>query len=261
MGGYDIVRHPRDVRRVTGATLQDVAVDPLLTGREHLGLQAALQGLGRADGRQRTDELLARLGLDEVADRRVRTYSGGMKRRLDLTMALVHSPTVVFLDEPSTGLDPASRSAVWAEVRHLARDFGTTVLLTTHYLEEAEALADRVGIVDRGRVIVEGRPERLKREICRPIVEITPASQADTSAMVRAVEAVGAGIAPGELDRVVLRLREGIEGLEPVNAALARERVAVSGLVLRPPSLGDVFIGEDRPVVRARCAGVPDAEM
>src|SRR5213079_58010 len=155
VAGFDVVREGAKVRSVIGAALQEAALDPLLTGREHLRLQASLQALPRADRLRRTDELLQRVGLTEAADRKVRGYSGGMKRRLDLAMALVHSPQILFLDEPTTGLDIQSRTALWQEVGRLARDEGVTVFLTTQYLEEADVLADRVGIIDHGKIVAE----------------------------------------------------------------------------------------------------------
>ena len=162
------------MRASIGAALQEAALDPFLTGREHLNLQAALHGIPRAERKKRGNALLERVGLQEAADRRVRGYSGGMKRRLDLALALVHEPSILFLDEPTTGLDPQSRSALWSEVSRLARDEGVTVFLTTQYLEEADVLADRVGIIDRGRIVAEDTPEALKAEIGRPSVEATP---------------------------------------------------------------------------------------
>lgn len=143
VGGFDIVRQGSQVRSTIGAALQEAALDPILTGREHLLLQATLQGIGRAERRDRTRTLLERVGLTEAADRRVGGYSGGMKRRLDLALALVHGPRILFLDEPTTGLDPQSRAALWEEVARLAHDEGMTVSLTTQYLEEADVLADR----------------------------------------------------------------------------------------------------------------------
>src|ERR671935_2612740 len=151
VAGFDIVRQGPQVRAAIGAALQEAALDPLLTGREHLKLQCALHGLPRAEARRRQSELLERVGLTRAADRKVRTYSGGMKRRLDLALALVHEPRILFLDEPTTGLDVQSRTALWNEVGRLARDEGVTVFLTTQYLEEADVLADRVGIIDHGR--------------------------------------------------------------------------------------------------------------
>jgi ABC-2 type transport system ATP-binding protein len=174
VGGYDIVRQGGSVRAVIGAALQEAALDPILTGREHLVLQGTLQGLSGEQRRRRTDELLERVGLTEAADRRVGGYSGGMKRRLDLALALVHAPVILFLDEPTTGLDPQSRAALWEEVARLAHDEGMTVFLTTQYLEEADALADRIGIIDHGKIVAEGTPARLKAEIGSPTVEVTP---------------------------------------------------------------------------------------
>src|SRR5205085_11564653 len=156
------------VREVIGAALQEAALDAILTGREHLLLQATLQGITGQDRQRRATALLERVGLSEAADRRVGGYSGGMKRRLDLALALVHSPRILFLDEPTTGLDPQSRTALWAEVSRLARDEGITVFLTTQYLEEADVLADRVGIIDLGTIVAEGTPAQLKAEIGSP---------------------------------------------------------------------------------------------
>src|SRR5918995_5179851 len=175
VGGYDIVEEGPQVRAAIGAALQEAALDPLLTGRDHLKLQMALHGIPRRERPERADELLARVGLVGAADRKVGGYSGGMKRRLDLALALVHRPRILFLDEPTTGLDIQSRTALWDEVGRLARVDGVTVFLTTQYLEEADMLADRVGIIDAGRIVAEGRPEDLKAEVGRPSVEATPA--------------------------------------------------------------------------------------
>src|SRR5438552_10510303 len=174
VAGYDVVKQGPEVRRAIGAALQEAALDPLLTGRDHMRLQTALHGIPRHERPQRSDELLERVGLTLAADRRVRTYSGGMKRRLDLALALVHRPRILFLDAPTTGLDPQSRSALWDEVARLARDEGMTVFLTTQYLEEADVLADRIGIIDHGHIVAEGTPARLKAEIGSPTVEVTP---------------------------------------------------------------------------------------
>src|SRR5438874_8698802 len=176
VGGFDVVREGPQVRSIIGAALQEAALDPLLTGREHLRLQATLQALPRDVRSKRADELLRRVGLTEAADRKVKGYSGGMKRRLDLALALVHSPRILFLDEPTTGLDIQSRTALWQEVERLAREDGVTVFLTTQYLEEADVLADRVGIIDYGKIVAEGTPAALKAEIGRPTVEVIPGS-------------------------------------------------------------------------------------
>src|SRR5436853_4297441 len=165
VAGYDVVKEGPEVRKAIGAALQEAALDPLLTGREHLRLQTAMHGIGGEERRRRSDELLERVGLTEAADRKVNGYSGGMKRRLDLALALVHRPRVLFLDEPTTGLDVQSRTALWEEVRRLARDEGVTVFLTTQYLEEADVLADRVGIIDHGHIVAEGTPDQDRKSV------------------------------------------------------------------------------------------------
>src|SRR5215475_599465 len=174
VAGYDIVKEGPHVRASIGAALQEAALDPLLTGREHMRLQTALQGIPKGEREARSDELLGRVGLAEAADRKVGGYSGGMKRRLDLALALAHGPRILFLDEPTTGLDIQSRTALWDEVGRLAAEEGVTVFLTTQYLEEADALANRVGIIDHGHIVAEGTPAELKAEIGRPTVEVVP---------------------------------------------------------------------------------------
>src|SRR5918911_2482692 len=171
VAGYDVVTQGAQVRSQIGAALQEAALDPFLTAREHMRLQTAMHGLPKPERAARGEELLARVGLTEAADRKVGVYSGGMKRRLDLGLALVHGPRILFLDEPTTGLDIQSRTALWEEVARLAREDGATVFLTTQYLEEADALADRVGIIDHGRIVAEGSPAALKAEVGRPTVE------------------------------------------------------------------------------------------
>src|SRR5918996_1887665 len=162
VGGFDVVKEGPKVRSIIGVALQEAALDPLLTGRDHLRLQATLQGVPKRERASRAEELLHRVGLADAADRKVQGYSGGMKRRLDLALALIHGPQILFLDEPTTGLDPQSRSALWAEVSRLARDDGVTVFLTTQYLEEADVLADRVGIIDKGRIAPEATRRALR---------------------------------------------------------------------------------------------------
>src|SRR6476619_2032238 len=179
VGGYDVRTEGPKVRSVISAALQEAALDPLLTGRDHLRLQTMLQAIPKAERKARQQELLERVGLTEAADRKVGGYSGGMKRRLDLALALVHRPRILFLDEPTTGLDPQSRTALWDEVARLAREDGVTVFLTTQYLEEADALADRVGIIDHGHIVAEGTPVALKAQVGRPTVEAIPAERAD----------------------------------------------------------------------------------
>ena len=241
VAGYDIVKEGPQVRASIGAALQEAALDQFLTGRDHLRLQGALHGLPRANRRKRCDELLERVGLSQAADRRVRGYSGGMKRRLDLALALVHQPSILFLDEPTTGLDPQSRSALWAEVSQLAREDGVTVFLTTQYLEEADVLADRVGIIDKGRIVVEDTPEALKAEIGRPSVEATPMNPGEREAMVRTLGRFGEEI-PTQHGAVAVRLDQGAGGLADVVRALDAEDLKVSNLRLDEPSLNDVFL-------------------
>src|SRR3712207_6085497 len=153
VAGYDVVKQGPQVRAAIGAALQEAALDPLLSATEHMKLQTALHGLPKAVRERRGSELIERVGLSEAADRRVKSYSGGMKRRLDLALALVHEPRILFLDEPTTGLDPQSRAALWTEVGRLAKEEGVTIFLTTQYLEEADVLADRVGIIDHGHIV------------------------------------------------------------------------------------------------------------
>src|SRR5205809_2334161 len=191
VAGFDVVRQGPEVRASIGAALQEAALDPLLTGREHLRLQASLQALPRDVRKARADELLMRVGLTDAADRKVRGYSGGMKRRLDLAMALVHSPRILFLDEPTTGLDIQSRTALWQEVSRLAREDGVTVFLTTQYLEEADVLADRVGIIDHGQIVAEGTPAQLKAEIGRSSIEVVPALEEDRGRLSQVLERFG----------------------------------------------------------------------
>jgi ABC-2 type transport system ATP-binding protein len=243
VAGYDIVREGPKVRAAIGAALQEAALDPLLTGREHLRLQTTMHGLPRQQRDGRGQELLERVGLTEAADRKVRTYSGGMKRRLDLALALVHSPSILFLDEPTTGLDIQSRLALWAEVERLAKDDGVTVFLTTQYLEEADALADRVGIIDHGRIVAEGSPAALKAEVGRPTVEVVPA---DLSERERAEDILSRFGDPcgASRDGVAVRLRSGEADLAEIVRALDSESVKVEQLQLHQASLDDVFLAK-----------------
>ena len=188
VAGFDVVKEGPQVRASIGAALQEAALDPLLTGREHMRLQTALHGLGKAERDERGNELLERVGLAHAADRKVGGYSGGMKRRLDLALALAHRPRILFLDEPTTGLDIQSRTALWDEVARLAADDGVTVFLTTQYLEEADALANRVGIIDHGQIVAEGTPAELKAEIGRPTVEAVPREEGERERMAAVLE-------------------------------------------------------------------------
>jgi ABC-2 type transport system ATP-binding protein len=243
VAGFDVVREGTQVRAAIGAALQEAALDPLLTGREHLRLQTALHGIPKSEGGRRGDALLERVGLAEAADRKVKTYSGGMKRRLDLALALVHDPSILFLDEPTTGLDPQSRNALWTEVARLAREEDVTVFLTTQYLEEADVLADRVGIIDQGRIVAEGTPAALKAEIGRPSVEAIPADPADLAAVAETLERFGRSV-PGSPKGVAVRLDGGEEALADVVRALDAEGLHLEHLQLHAPTLDDVFLAK-----------------
>ena len=241
VAGFDVAEDPGAVRRKIGVALQEAALDPLLTGREHLRLQCALHGISGRERKARATELLERVGLTLAADRKVKGYSGGMKRRLDLALALAHRPSILFLDEPTTGLDPQSRSALWLEVARLAREEGVTVFLTTQYLEEADALADRVGIIDHGRIVAEGTTEDLKAEIDRPTVEAIPADGTDSAAVAQILERFGERT-DGSPKGVSVRLARGIDDLAEIVRALDAEGARVADLHLHAPSLDDVFL-------------------
>ena len=237
VAGHDVVSDASAVRRAIGVALQEAALDPLMTGREMMQLQSALHAVPRREVKRRSDALIGRVGLDHAADRRVGTYSGGMRRRLDLAMALVHEPRVLFLDEPTTGLDPASRSAIWNEVRAL-NDEGTTVFLTTQYLEEADQLADRVGIIDRGGMVAEDTPERLKAEVGRPSLEV---SVSGDRARAKEVLSRFGPVAGGAQDSLAVPL-EDHSGVTDVVRALDEAGLMVDSLEVRRPTLDDVFL-------------------
>lgn len=268
VAGFDVVHEGPRVRGLIGAALQEAALDPLLTGREHMRLQTALHNLPREQRAPRGEELLVRLGLADAADRKVRGYSGGMKRRLDLALALVHRPRILFLDEPTTGLDIQSRAALWDEVGRLAADDGVTVFLTTQYLEEADVLADRVGIIDHGRIVAEGSPAQLKSEIGRPSVEVVPQDAAQRARLAAVLERFGE---PTESSRrgAAVRLRGGERDLAEVVRALDAEGIAVEHIQLHAPSLDDVFLaktgrslegaGDERADASAETAGALQA--
>jgi ABC-2 type transport system ATP-binding protein len=244
VAGYDVVKEGPQVRKVIGAALQEAALDPFLTGREHLRLQTAMHGITGEERRKRSDELLSRVGLTEAADRKVKGYSGGMKRRLDLALALVHRPRILFLDEPTTGLDIQSRTALWVEVGHLAKDDGVTVFLTTQYLEEADVLADRVGIIDHGKIVAEGTPEQLKAEIACSTVEAVPANGDERGAVASVLERFGqqtTGYGPGS---VAVQLANSNGNLAEIVRALDAQGIVLSQLQIHEPTLDDVFLAK-----------------
>jgi ABC-2 type transport system ATP-binding protein len=241
VAGIDVVADPAAVRRRIGVALQEIGLDPVQTGRELLELQCGLYGITGAAARERAVELLALVGLSEAADRRTKTYSGGMKRRLDLASALVHEPEVLFLDEPTTGLDPASRLTVWEEVRRI-NAAGTTVFLTTQYLEEADQLCDRVAIIDAGTIVAEGTPERLKAQMGHDVVRLTldGADAAATEAAVRDLPGLERVVA--EPDALALYLEDGAGSIAEIVRRLDRQSMRVGAISVSRPSLDDVFL-------------------
>jgi ABC-2 type transport system ATP-binding protein len=259
VAGHDVVKEGAQVRATIGAALQEAALDPFLTGREHMKLQTALHGMRGEEARERSGELLARVGLTQAADRRVGGYSGGMKRRLDLALALVHRPRILFLDEPTTGLDPQSRSALWDEVGRLAGDRGVTVFLTTQYLEEADVLADRVGIIHKGRIVAEGTPEALKAEIGRPSVEAIPAEREDLPRMRQVLARFGESVSRSHKGASV-RLSGGDAQLAEVVRALDAEDIHVEHLQLHAPTLDDVFLSKTGRSLEGQADAAPVEE-
>ncbi len=243
VAGHDVADEPAVVRTKIGVALQEAALDPLMTGRELLRLQATLHGLPRKQGQELGDALLDRVGLTKAADRRVGTYSGGMRRRLDLATALVHSPSVLFLDEPTTGLDPVSRQAIWEEVVKL-NDEGTTVFLTTQYLEEADKLANRVGIISGGKLVAEGTPSALKADVGKPHLELSLAEDGDASSRGEEIIARFGKPLPPRDGLLLVELEHGASEVGPIVRALDEAGLAVESLDLVEPTLDDVFVAE-----------------
>jgi len=244
--GVDVLARPGQVRHMIGVVAQRSGADPTATGRENLILQGRLYGLRGATVRARADELLAHFGLTEAAGRLVRTYSGGMQRRLDVALGLIHRPAVLFLDEPTTGLDPESRTAMWQEIARLAGGEGMTVLLTTHYLEEADRLASRLAIVDRGRVVTSGTPDELKGELRGDAVQVElPALRDDAEAarvrrVLEALPAVRDVVIAGR--DVSARSDDGAAAVPVVLAELQRAGVNAASVAVARPSLDDVYL-------------------
>ncbi|MFC5909896.1 ATP-binding cassette domain-containing protein [Streptacidiphilus monticola] len=244
VAGHDVAADPAAVRRAIGVVAQRSGADPVMTGRENLVLQGRLYGMRGQEPARRADELLDRFDLTDAGRRPVRTYSGGMQRRLDVALGLVHRPEVLFLDEPTTGLDPEARQAMWDEIGRLSGDEGLTIVLTTHYLEEADRLASRLAVVDHGRVVVEGTPDGLKGELRGDAVHVElAAAPADHLPVIAAL-----GRVPGVRDttvdgrRVSARADDGAAAVPAVLAALAAEGLAVAAVTVARPSLDDVYL-------------------
>jgi ABC-2 type transport system ATP-binding protein len=241
VAGYDVATHPGQVRLRIGVALQEAALDPRQTGIELLRLQGRLYGMSQRALARRLGELGELIDLGDALGRPIGTYSGGMKRRLDLAASLVHNPEVVFLDEPTTGLDPASRARVWSEIRRLNQELGITIFLTTQYLEEADELAHRVGIIDHGVIVAEDTPAELKRSVGSDvIVARVDGGAAGARAAVAAVPGVRSVEAHGH--ELVIATGDGAAAISPVAVALAGCAVAVRDLTLRTPTLDDVFL-------------------
>lgn len=238
VAGFDVVKQANNVRHNIGVALQDAAIDPLMTGTELLELQAVLYGIPSSKMKTRANELLERVGLTLAGSRRVGTYSGGMRRRLDLALALIHRPTVLFLDEPTAGLDPMSRIALWDEVRRLNNE-GTTVMLTTQYLEEADHLADRIAIIDKGHIVREGKPRDLKASVGEPTLLINVSKEQLDSATSVLLEF--GELRPTGKNTLGVGLRDGAQAVTDVVRKLDDAGVRVTHLELNEPSLDDVF--------------------
>jgi ABC-2 type transport system ATP-binding protein len=255
VAGHDVVGEAGAVRRAIGVALQDAAIDPLMTGRELVRLQAVLHGISKADADRRGEVLLGRVGLTGAANRRVGTYSGGMRRRLDLALSLVHEPSVLFLDEPTTGLDPTSRTALWEEVRRLNAE-GTTVFLTTQYLEEADELAGRVAIIDNGRIVREGDPKVLKAAIGADTLVVSVGGDFEVHAA-KVLSDFGSQRA-AKTGAVAIGIEGGAAALSGALRALEDAGIPVEHVELDAPSLDDVFA--DATGRRLEGAAAPDAE-
>jgi ABC-2 type transport system ATP-binding protein len=241
VAGHDVVADGDAVRRNIGVALQEIGLDPVQTGRELLELQCGLYRITGAAGRQRAQELLELVGLTDAADRRTKTYSGGMKRRLDLASALVHQPKVLFLDEPTTGLDPASRLTVWEEVRSI-NSTGTTIFLTTQYLEEADELCERLAIIDGGEIVTEGTPERLKAQIGKDVVSVERhGADAERTRQVIG-ELPGLDRVIAEQDALALFVENGAASIAEIVRRLDAADIEVGAISVSQPSLDDVFL-------------------
>jgi ABC-2 type transport system ATP-binding protein len=240
VAGYDVTRQPGQVRLRIGAALQSAALDIQQTGAELLRQQGRYYGLSQSDIDTRLAELRGLIDIGDALEQRIKTYSGGMKRRVDLAAALIHNPEVLFLDEPTTGLDPASRAKVWEEVQRLNHDLGMTIFLTTQYLEEADALADRVGIIDHGRIIAEGTPAELKRSIGADVVTVRVNNVAGAASTIAALPGVDSVEVRG--DEILAATADGPANVSPIAVALAGADIRVRSLTLREPTLDDVYL-------------------
>jgi ABC-2 type transport system ATP-binding protein len=259
VAGYDVLKQGGKVREAIGVALQDVGLDPLMTARELLVLQSELFGTPRDEARKTAERLLVTVGLDDVdSKKRAGAYSGGMRRRLDLALALVHDPRILFLDEPTTGLDPASRAAIWEEVRRLNEDLGMTIFLTTQYLEEADRLADQVAIINKGKIVAQGTPAELKRQVGDEVVELQFGSCEEASS---ADDALAAAAPNRQASNRELRLYFGhaAENVPELVRALDGAGIRLQGLTIERPSLDDVFLRVTGEALEHEVDGAGDA--
>lgn len=241
VAGYDVLRNPQEVRLRIGAALQDVALDDKQTGRELLSLQGRLYGLSGREIKQRISELSSLVDIGDAIDRMIKTYSGGMKRRLDLAAALIHNPEVLFLDEPTTGLDPISRTRVWEEIRRINKELGVTIFLTTQYLEEADMLADRVGIINQGELSVEGTPAELKRSVGLDVIVVR--AEGNTGAAIETLKNIkGVDQVDAYEAELTISVTNGASLISAIALALNDCDITVNELMLRTPTLDDVFL-------------------
>ena len=241
VAGFDVVKSPTEVRLRIGAALQEAALDNKQTGRELLDLQGRLYGLNGSITKKRIDELLELVDIGSSVDRLIETYSGGMKRRLDLAAALIHNPAILFLDEPTTGLDPISRSKVWEEIRRINHEIGMTIFLTTQYLDEADQLAHRVGIINHGKIVAEDKPDILKKSVGSDVILVTLKDRIDTAVelfsklpLVKSVESHG--------DNLTVSVNNGAQAIGPIAIALNESGIPIDEITLRTPTLDDVFL-------------------
>lgn len=241
VGGFDVVSQAGQVRRIAGVALQEIGIDPMMKSLELLGIQGRLFGLSRTEAKNRATELLEIVQLTGASDRRVGTYSGGMRRRLDLAMALVHEPEILFLDEPTTGLDPASRRDIWEEVRRLNQKLGMTIFLTTQYLEEADELADTIAIIDGGKIKVEGSPAKLKASVGNESINLAFETREEADKASILFTSIGS---KAQIDRNTVRLylSGAAEAIPSVVNRLSEAAINPISLTLTQPTLDDVFL-------------------
>jgi len=263
--GHDVVREPNTVRRLIGVALQEAGLDPKQTGRELLTLQARLYGLRGSVLGQQIQEVTELVDLVDALDRRIQGYSGGMKRRLDLASSLLHRPRVLFLDEPTTGLDPTSRTLIWDRVRELREQFGATIFLTTQYLEEADHLADRVAIINRGLIVREGTPEALKAEVGTDVIDVSVSDHESGAARVAILEMQSNGELPeGELrgteSGYTLFVPDGASKIAALVRGLDRAGISTGPISISRPSLDDVFLAATGARLQASAESQPSQD-